>query len=164
MSQSTFYRHLPDNISGGSNTAAAARPHARPAWPPLRPGEQNVLIVSIINVTTMPAFRVRAAVVRACDQEEVHDWLLGTAVAQCPMPFAELAELGRRQNLWLDHALLVRFLSWSNWQPVSRWVECLRSSRSSAGGRTCSSTTRCWYALFRCACVFCYHILSSADR
>ena len=125
LSQAVYYRHLPDDLearglgashaprhrrsgSGGSSNGSpggwSGRHFSRKlGWPPLEPGQQNILFVSVVNEETMPTFRVRVAIVRDSDNEEVHSETLGDALALSPgISFAELAELGRRQNACLD--------------------------------------------------------------
>jgi hypothetical protein len=134
LAQASYYRHLPDSITVGARKASTAS-GAAATWPALRPGEKNILFVSLINETTLPAFRVHVAVVRSDDAEETSALLLGSAIAQCPMPFDKLARLGHRQNASLDHALTRQ-----------RAEEALADAKSASLGlpgtghrRTCSS-------------------------
>jgi hypothetical protein len=72
-------------------------------WPPLEPGQKNILCVSLINEDSLPTFRIRVAIVRESDHEEVHSQILGEAVAfSTTISFPELADLGRKQNTYLD--------------------------------------------------------------
>ena len=111
LSSASYHQHLPPDIMRRHTSICRRSGRSRASavqWPALQEGERNVLLVTLINQTSMPAFRAHAAVVRKSDGEEMHAVHLGSALVQNDSTsFLELSRLGRRSKASLNHDVKV---------------------------------------------------------